>query len=67
MFIWRNWRILKDLLIEIGLIICVNTNKLYNSPLHRLLEYEMMKIDLKRDYEIYKNVKREEFREKYGK
>ncbi len=37
---------MRNLIIEIGLIICVNMRSLYNSPLHRILEYEMMLIEL---------------------
>ena len=45
---WRIWRIKKELMVEIGLIICVNSRALVNSPLHRMLEFEWEMIEDKR-------------------
>ena len=66
MFNWEIWKILKELLIEIGLIICVNGRSLYNSPLHRILEYEWLLIEINRSGKEEKWLERYEFYRKYG-
>ena len=32
---WEIWKMLEELVIELGLLICVNSGTLHNSPLHR--------------------------------
>ena len=45
---WEIWKMLKELVIEIGLIICVNSGTLHNSPLHRILEVKWNGIERNR-------------------
>ncbi len=35
MFNWWIWRMLEELVIELGWLICVNSGILHKSPLHR--------------------------------
>ena len=57
---------MRNLMIEIGLMVCVNCGSLYKSQLHRLLEYEWMLIEINRIDKSVKKWESEEFFEKYG-
>lgn len=52
---------MRDLIVEFVLIICVSSRTLDNSPLRRLMEYEMLFIELKREEKLRKKWEDEDF------